>query len=239
MKASLNITCKKNSNGVYCWRHEGSRLLFRNLSTLMDIVKTMLLVFTGAKLSERHVLKEIMANHYHVIEPTHNSEYCDIKSHICDPVGVGLIQTVKNVSDNIFCQQLCNTMNRCKFTTFTFFRREPQCYLLSNCDRQVMIWKNENVWNTTLIYSVPRFPCVHPLGCVSPLKDFVLHNLRMMKDSARSWHHQDSRTMLHSGRAKEDWIPTEKISHMKPPALQCISLSSSCLIPNFEKTKEI
>ena len=118
-----------------------------------DIVKTTLLFCTGVLLRETHVYTGIMANHYYnEAIAKQESRYCDIKSHVCDPIGISLIQTWKNISDRKACQRLCDTERRCKFTTFTFFRKEPRCFILSNCDRQV---KCQKEWrSTTLILSV-------------------------------------------------------------------------------------
>ena len=108
------------------------------IKMFMDIVKTTLLFCTGVIMRETHVYTAIMANQdYNKAIPNQESRYCDIKSHICDPIGISLIQTSKNISDGKSCQRLCDDESKCKFTTFTFFRKEPTCFILSNCDRQV------------------------------------------------------------------------------------------------------
>ena len=103
-----------------------------------DIAKTTLLFCTWVILSETHVYTGLMANHYfNKASKIKETRYCDIKSHICEPVGIGLIHTSRNISGQKDCQRLCDLEEKCKFTTFTFFRKEPKCFILSNCDRQV------------------------------------------------------------------------------------------------------
>ena len=109
-----------------------------------DIVKTTLLLCTGVMLNKTHAYKRIMASHYYnKVNPNQESRYCDIKSHVCDPVGIGLIQTFENISDRNSCHRLCDTESKCKFTTFTFFRKEPRCFILSDCERQVICPKRK------------------------------------------------------------------------------------------------
>ena len=109
-----------------------------------DNVKTTLLFCTVVILNKTHAYKKIRADHYYSkANSNQESRYCDIKSHVCDPVGIGLIQTSKNISDRKSCHSLCDTDSKCKFTTFTFFRKEPRCFILSNCDRHVICKKND------------------------------------------------------------------------------------------------
>ena len=89
--------------------------------------------------NKTYAYKKIRADHYYSkANSNQESRYCDIKSHVCDPVGIGLIQTSTNISDRKSCHNLCDTDSKCKFTTFTFFRKEPRCFILSNCDRHVI-----------------------------------------------------------------------------------------------------
>ena len=124
---------------IVCYRkHERARLLFRN-KMFTDIVKTTLLFCcSGVILNKTHAYKRIMASQYNnKVNPNQESRYCDIKTHVCDPVGIGLIQTFENISDRNSCHRLCDNESKCKFTTFTSFRKEPRCFILSDCDRQV------------------------------------------------------------------------------------------------------
>ena len=186
-----------------------------------DIVKTTLLFCTGVLLRETHVYTEIMANHYYdKAIANQDSRYCDIKSHVCDPIGISLIQTWKNISDRKACQRLCDTERKCMFTTFTFFREEPRCFILSNCDRQVNCYERRNEHDINFISF--RFHCV-PLSSPASLpKDFVpLRRRKMLENLVKCCHHQDSLIMWHFGLAKEDWIPTETSFLMPHPALPC------------------
>ena len=121
-----------------------------------DFVKTTLLFCcTRVILNKTHAYKRIMANYHYFnkVNPNQESRYCDIKTHLCDPVGIGLIKTFENISDGKSCHRLCETDSKCKFTTFTFFRKEPRCFILSNCDRQVIFPKRKRR-STTFIMSV-------------------------------------------------------------------------------------
>lgn len=185
-----------------------------------DIVKTTLLFCTGVLLRETHVYTEIMANHhYNKAIAKQESRYCDIKSHVCDPIGISLIQTWKNISDRKACHRLCDTERRCKFTTFTFFRKEPRCFILSNCDRQVNCQKRMKEHDIN--FDSFRFHCVPLPSPVSLLKDFVPLRRKMLDNLVKCCHHQDSPTMWHFGLAKEDWIPTETLFLMPHLALPC------------------
>ena len=64
-------------------------------------------------------------------------QFCNISSHVCQPAGAGVIQTVSNVTSGRDCPLLCRNHRRCMFSTFTHFRGEPKCYLLSSCDVKV------------------------------------------------------------------------------------------------------
>ena len=64
-------------------------------------------------------------------------QFCNISSHVCQPAGAGVIQTVSNVTSGRDCPLLCRNHRRCMFSTFTNFRGEPKCYLLSSCDVKV------------------------------------------------------------------------------------------------------
>ena len=65
------------------------------------------------------------------------SDICDIKSHLCKPVGIGVLQDFQDITKDD-CKHLCKQNQNCTFATFTKFREEPKCYLMTSCHSKVI-----------------------------------------------------------------------------------------------------
>lgn len=64
------------------------------------------------------------------------TEVCDIKAHLCKPVGIGVLQSFQDITRED-CKRQCQQNQNCTFATYTKFREEPKCFLMSSCDSKV------------------------------------------------------------------------------------------------------
>ena len=112
-------------------------------------------------------------------------DICDLEDLVCNPVGLGVIESFTNITSIQDCKRKCVSHDNCNFTTYSLFRGTPKCSLLSSCDVKVFHITYDG-WifcdGGTLLLFVCLFITLSLFGCWDACKLCVLDLVHLKDD---------------------------------------------------------